>query len=63
MRHAGPVRRELGVRTAFNLCGPMANPALVTRQLLGVPDEVSASVSHKCYMRSASSVHSWSTAT
>jgi anthranilate phosphoribosyltransferase len=42
MRHAGPVRRELGVRTAFNLCGPMANPALVTRQLLGVPDEVSA---------------------
>ena len=42
MRHAGPVRRELGVRTAFNLCGPMANPALVTRQLMGVPDEVSA---------------------
>ena len=41
MRHAGPVRRELGVRTAFNLCGPMANPALVHRQLLGVPDEVS----------------------
>jgi anthranilate phosphoribosyltransferase len=42
MRHAGPVRRELGVRTAFNLCGPMANPALVKRQLMGVPDEVSA---------------------
>ncbi len=42
MRHAGPVRGELGVRTAFNLCGPMANPALVTRQLMGVPDEVSA---------------------
>jgi anthranilate phosphoribosyltransferase len=42
MRHAGPVRRELGVRTAFNLVGPMANPALVTRQLMGAPDQVSA---------------------
>ena len=36
MRHAGPTRRELGVRTAFNLVGPMVNPAGVRRQLLGV---------------------------
>src|SRR5262249_7238883 len=34
--HAGPVRRELGVRTAFNLLGPLTNPAGATRQLLGV---------------------------
>jgi anthranilate phosphoribosyltransferase len=42
MRHAGPVRRELGVRTAFNLCGPLANPASPARQLLGVGDAAAA---------------------
>jgi anthranilate phosphoribosyltransferase len=37
MRHAGPVRREIGIRTIFNVLGPLANPAGVKRQLLGVP--------------------------
>lgn len=37
-RHAGPVRREIGIRTVFNILGPMVNPAKVKRQLIGVGD-------------------------
>src|SRR5262249_43366674 len=37
MRHAAQARGELGVRTAFNLLGPLTNPAGATRQLVGVP--------------------------
>ncbi|OGS93792.1 MAG: anthranilate phosphoribosyltransferase [Gallionellales bacterium GWE2_58_10] len=36
MKHAAPVRRELGVRTLFNLLGPLTNPAGAQNQLLGV---------------------------
>lgn len=38
MRHAGPPRRELGVPTAFNMLGPLANPAGVRRLMIGVAD-------------------------
>jgi anthranilate phosphoribosyltransferase len=37
MRHAAQARRDLGVRTAFNLLGPLTNPAGATRQIVGVP--------------------------
>jgi anthranilate phosphoribosyltransferase len=37
MRHAAAARRELGIRTAFNLLGPLTNPAGASRQLVGVP--------------------------
>ena len=37
MKHAAPTRKELGVRTAFNLLGPLTNPAGASRQLVGVP--------------------------
>lgn len=36
MKHAGPVRRELGIRTVFNLLGPLTNPAGASFQVLGV---------------------------
>ena len=39
MKYAAPVRKELGVRTIFNILGPLANPAGARLQLLGVYDE------------------------
>jgi anthranilate phosphoribosyltransferase len=43
MRFAGPVRREIGIRTVFNLLGPLVNPAGATHQVVGVPDSATAS--------------------
>lgn len=42
MKFAAPLRRELGVRTAFNILGPLTNPAGANCQLLGVPSEALA---------------------
>ena len=36
MKHAAPLRRELGVRTIFNILGPLTNPAMAPTQLMGV---------------------------
>ncbi len=46
MKHAAPVRRELGVRTIFNILGPLTNPAGAAHQVLGVfhPDLVGIQV-------------------
>ncbi len=38
MKYAAPVRREIGIRTIFNILGPLTNPAGAKRQLLGVYD-------------------------
>lgn len=42
MKYAGPTRREIGVRTAFNLLGPLTNPAGAGRALIGVGDPLAA---------------------
>jgi anthranilate phosphoribosyltransferase len=42
MKHAGPTRREIGFRTAFNLLGPLTNPAGASRAVVGVGDAAAA---------------------
>jgi len=43
MKHAGPPRREIGIRTVFNLLGPVTNPAGAARQVIGMADGEAAS--------------------
>jgi len=44
MKHAQPVRRELKIRTVFNLLGPLANPARAQRQIIGAPSPKDAAL-------------------
>lgn len=39
MKYVGPIRKELGIRTVFNILGPLTNPAEATLQVMGVYDE------------------------
>lgn len=58
MRYAGPVRKQLGIRTIFNLLGPLTNPAGARRQLLGVPRaELTETLAAVLAARGA--VHAW----
>lgn len=38
MKYVGPIRKELGIRTVFNILGPLTNPASPKKQLMGVYD-------------------------
>lgn len=42
MKYAGPVRREIGIRTVFNILGPLTNPAGAQRQVIGVANKTLA---------------------
>lgn len=39
MKYVGPVRKELGIRTIFNILGPLSNPAGANMELMGVYEE------------------------
>jgi anthranilate phosphoribosyltransferase len=51
MRHVGPVRRDLGVKTFFNMLGPMVNPSKPQKQLVGVFSLELARLYHYIYQK------------
>ena len=54
MKNVGPIRKEMGVRTLFNILGPMCNPASVKRQVIGVYDREKARLMAEVLVRSGS---------
>ena len=53
MKHAAPVRRELGVRTIFNILGPLTNPAMAPTQLMASSIPTSSASRSACCSGSA----------
>jgi len=51
MKNVGPIRKELGIRTLFNILGPMCNPASVKRQVIGVFDPLKAKLMGEVLMK------------
>lgn len=58
MRHAGPVRSELGIPTVFNVLGPLAHPAQLRRQVIGCASEALAE-RMSTVLSALGSVHAW----
>ncbi|NBA88809.1 anthranilate phosphoribosyltransferase [Emticicia sp. CRIBPO] len=54
MRHIGPIRKELGIKTFFNMLGPLLNPAKVEKQLTGIYDLSIFDLYHQLFNRSVS---------
>ena len=58
MKYVGKIRQEIGIRTVFNLLGPLSNPALVKKQLLGVYDK-SLILPFAESLKTLGSTHAW----